>query len=138
MKRRSIICRLFMLPILLCMFGWVCSGEHRMYAGASYKSYYICGGFVWGQVFIGYVHNPPYRGVFFGNEVNSETRFWPQKSTLGFDYLESRNFRDIGVPFWFLILIFSGVLWFVWRRSAPKRKGGAFPVVLDNDSKVQP
>ncbi len=36
--------------------------------------------------------------------------------------------RWVAVPYYFLILVFSGVLLIVWRKTRPRKVGGAFPV----------
>ena len=48
---------------------------------------------------------------------------WFSFSRVGYDEFE------LAVPYWFLILIFSAVLFFVWRKTRPKLNPKmAFPV----------
>ena len=137
MKRRWIIRVIFMLPILLCVVGWVWSSTHngvidfsRDGRGIELASSY---GAVTGVLDLDAEkwHDGWYRTV----RPIPGVHFWPEgtfglRSFLGLTYFSNKagsNFY-IDVPYWFLILIFSAPLFFVWRKTRPLVKGRAFPV----------
>jgi hypothetical protein len=48
---------------------------------------------------------------------------------LGFSFGWVSVFHGIRVPYWFLILVFAGVLWFVWRKTRVRpEEARGFPV----------
>ena len=48
---------------------------------------------------------------------------------LGFAVFRMPAGMSVTIPFWFLTLLATLLLWLVWRKTRPKLKGGAFPVV---------
>ncbi|MCL2639467.1 MAG: hypothetical protein FWD53_01345 [Phycisphaerales bacterium] len=40
----------------------------------------------------------------------------------------------LGIPFWFPSLLFTGLLWFVWRQTRPKPAWRGFPVEVTQPS----
>ena len=140
MKRRWFIRCLFMLPILLCVGGWAWG---RMYNG------YVR--FTHDGSWIGCVQSDGVIGVGVGgrfglpNGWNHEValrdglrhfwRPWPDPAFLGFRI--SHHPQDMGgwyclsLPYWFLIIVFSLVLFFVWRKTRPKlNPATAFPMEM--------
>jgi len=150
-QQRTIIRGLFMLPISLCIVGWGWSFRHN---GAIWFSryrgpYLIC---YTEDGYIGLKYGgrdgpggyPFSGGSGFDCEVTTDggfPNFWPgygPNRVLGFSFLKDMPSQiKATVPYWFLILIFSGVLWIVWRKTRPKPKGGAFPVVVEKGGNVQ-
>ena len=138
MFRRWFIRLLVLLPIVLCIIGWGWSSTHTGWIRYSYgtntfnANWIGCGtrkGFIFFQNGI----DSPVRfraGWHCGAESDkaTESSFVPSTGFYGFDHSVSLHTQFLFLPYWFLVLIFSGLLWLIWRRTRPKPKGGAFPV----------
>ena len=129
MKRRWFIRSLFMLPILLCLIGWGWSAGYLSgvkYQGQGWRVRLAMRG---GMIEVEHWRDDfGQRGLHLVNWPGPLC-FWPGMGHhLGFGYLYGSYEKHIALPFWFLILVFSGLLWFVWRQTRPKPNGGAFPV----------
>ena len=139
MKRRWIIRVLFMLPILLCLSGWGWSGTHKG------SLFYIherneCGfstseGVVRLEIYMDRTFlSPETRWESYSSQQRANY-FFPSDppSYLGFyiDHTEWAwgNEYSLAIPCWFLILIFSVVLFLVWRKNRPElNPKTSFPV----------
>ena len=140
MRRRWIIRAVFMLPILLCVGGWV-SSSYR-FSCIRYSN----GGHTvqirsWGrcvELDIGRDSGLP-NG--FACRVISlsygDIWIWPDQgpkmhSFLGFSFgsagLAPVQLYELYVPYWFLIAISSAVLFLVWRNTRSRGSLRAFPV----------
>ena len=138
MKRRWFIRSLFMVPILLCIVGWGWSVTHSTWVGYHTNHYLLFAETETGGVGL--------RGTIIESEVTNgwtfENNSQDERHLLNPEYISSLGFfvRHFGsvtilvVPYWFLILVFSGLLWLVWRRTPPKPTGGAFPVEVENSN----
>ncbi len=146
MLRRWIIRIIFMLPILLCVGGWGWSAKHDGRLEYHRHGHWFGGGTLWGFVCVNY--GPPSLGEIASDGwicriyPRTEVHFWPRLFTdhfsfLGFGYYSGFSITTIEVPYWFLILVFSALLFVVWRKTRPPVKGRAFPVELSNP-KVEP
>ena len=71
-------------------------------------------------------------------EPEAEAQIWPDcrgvGNFLGFRYFHisdwTGNWHVLKAPWWFLILVFSAILYVVWRKTRPRGTGRAFPVTL--------
>jgi hypothetical protein len=145
MFKRWLIRSVFMLPLLLCVTGWVWSMGHDTVFGYERGGHEVYFQNWWGEFNIGY----EVRSKSFPEEELGCYRYeWPETFLVfpesaydtsfgGFGY-NTRNQTDSGittrewiviVPYWFLILPFGTILFFVWRKTRlkidPRR---AFPV----------
>ena len=129
MKRRWLIRSIFMLPILLCIVGWCWSAGHGGWIGYYHGAEFVGCETFWGVVRLG--TSGPGPGCCCGVDSAPEICFLlpndPQ-TFLGFGYFFISPERHVYVPYWFLILAFSAILFFVWRKTRTKPQGGAFPV----------
>ena len=137
MFRRWLIRSLFMVPILLGLVGWEWSAGHSGEVWYQHDDLRVGGATGWGVLGVGTIDS---RSGMFGAEPDgwickvspmAEIRFLlPNNSNviLGFGYGSMPSSHQVEVPYWFLIVIFSVVLFFVWRKTRPKPQGGAFPV----------
>ncbi len=129
-----------MVPILLCLGAWGWSRSHR--TGIEYGHHDRFAGCVsvWGTVDVqwGTTYRPLPDGLWCYASPEPISHFWPVDSMfdsiLGFAYSHTSTRLDtyylLGVPWWFLILVFSAILYLVWRKTRPRRTGRAFPVEL--------
>jgi hypothetical protein len=159
MGKRWFIRSIFILPILLCVVGWGWSVNHA--GGIAYQgseNYFGCITYA-GKFSVCY--EPDLRQNFGWNWwAWRQTPDWGESDLSSNDNPEIANdnvkiafagFRfEKGIfgseateqylgsiPFWFLILIFSISLYFVWRKTKPKI-GAAFPVVIKQESSQIP
>jgi len=143
-----------MLPILLCVVGWGWSSVHfgrltHAHAGAAVEFTTYSGSFDvrWGDT-------ERYEGWRCAT-VPIEFEFVPSDFwTCDFQRFSSANFyqfsylgfysqmigggaypypmRVLGVPYWFLIVVFSALLYVVWRKTRSKANPkSAFPVEVE-------
>ena len=138
MKRRWLFRSFFILPILLCIIGWWWSVAHGCRFGCSYVGYYVGLGTEWGSVALIYDSSdqgPP--DWTLEMPPLSAAHFIHPRSFLGFSYrTPNPTRRAIVVPYWFLMLVFSGILWFVGRKTRPKpNPATAFPIEMDKIKK---
>ena len=127
--RRWLLRTCFLLPLLLCMGGWVAS--HLLGFGISYthRSYAVFCESQWGIV-----------GLMYGNFVTTDGREWGtwewethdndfyflanEKHSLGFRFskvdADTAWWREVIVPYWFLMVLFSLPLLYVWWKTRPK------------------
>ena len=138
MQRRWIIRGLFMLPVLLCIVGWVWGGGH-----VADVSYFHNGSFVhcspsFGAVNISFGKGRSRPDGWHGNVSSLDDIYlWPPQIyphyILGFTYnyitSSAWNVYQFWVPFWALVICFASVFLFVWRRTLPKINPKiAFPI----------
>ncbi len=146
MLKRRIIRGIFMVPILLCLVGWGWSAGH--YAEICYSTKtagLICFAQSGTVGLEGGAGRRGSLGVSTFSEALPEGRSWPpirvgtsdtdygdhSYAGFSFEYTHTADDWDIwcGVPFWFLIIVFSAVLFFVWRKTrGGVRAAAAFPV----------
>ena len=140
MVKRWIIRSIFMLPILLCVGGWGWSFGHwntlEVAAGKLHRlgleNAYGC---LWVHYFGGGLSSG-FWWVGHGSIDSVERCIVPRWKScfLGFSYWhEPLGWRmpihwQVMVPYWFLILVFAGLLYFVWRKTGKPKPAGAFPV----------
>ena len=142
MIRRWIIRCCFILPILLCVAGWAWSVTHDSWVechgyGETWDTFtaIICGtraGCVYAQQWGGSrgsvgewdaaTEEIPFEMVPAGS---------PRKPLfLGFGLGPDRevDLWYLRIPYWFLVVTFSTVLFLVWRKTKPPATTPAFPV----------
>ena len=148
MKRRWFIRCCFMLPIMLCVGGWGWSALY--WSGIDYNNngcgfdFYLTNGTV--QMSFARSGQNSFRNGWSVEAIPQDACFWPSDNTLyhyflGFSFNHNVDrpnkadwIYDLCVPFWFLILVLSAVLFFVWRKTRLPVKGRAFPVEVSNPS----
>ena len=139
MLRRWIIRSFFMVPILLCLGTWGWSRSHGMWIEYCHHDRYVASVSQWGTVEVQW-------GTSYGLaegwacQISPEAiaHFWPVHSYtgsfLGFAYLREgtmpHTLHLLQAPYWFLIIVFSAILYVVWRKTRPRGTGRAFPVTL--------
>ena len=146
MRRRWIIRGIFVVPILLCVVGWGWSAGH--YAQICYSTRtanFTCLAESGTVVLAGGMGQQGSLGVSTVYYALLSPRFWPAirvgkgdtdfgdhyYAGFSFEYVHTADDWDIwcGVPYWFLILVFSAVLLVVWRKTrGGVRAIAAFPV----------
>ena len=156
MKRRWFIRIVFMLPILLCLAGWGWSGTHHGVIAYRHNGRNVVGCDSFSGIVIvnyGWYGEARYNGWYYEVNSTATAHFWP-KDAPHFQYVLGFGFRqlevtkvgdgtvtyiyDLAVPFWFFIVVFSAVLFFVWRKTRPKiNPKSAFPVELDKPTAEQ-
>ena len=136
MVKRWLIRGVFMLPILLCAGGWVESYGHwdqLSYQGSRGGAFSSVGG----VVSVGYI------------AIDAQSSGWQFSRAslppISRRILDRRNGLFLGfayghsaavdyeaywayIPYYFPLLLFSGVLLIVWRKTRARQAGGAFPV----------
>ena len=146
-----------MVPILLCMGGWVWSGTHKGEIDYARNGCFIQGGTESGVVWVGSGGERGGTGIpdgwIFAAVPNASrlpigppAHFWPLgpaqiPSFLGFGWVRAApasfsvgGVAYVGVPYWLLILVFTGLLFIVWRKTSRKMIRRAFPVQLAEQS----
>jgi hypothetical protein len=133
MRHRWTIRILFMLPILLCIAAWFWSTNHTFWTGYSHGNRSIDFHAEWGFIsLVCSTENVEPDGWTCGTSPMS--RRWqipyPMESHhfLGFFFGWHPGFRGIGMPYWFLILAFTALFYFAWRKTAPRPTPIGFPV----------
>jgi hypothetical protein len=147
MVRRWLIRAVFMLPILLCVGGWGWSARHGSVINYRQGERYLIGSSLWGSLDVSTgggmtaTADMP-EGWQCGELRYAHTHFFwpndrPDSTFLGFRIgnnggMSSGAFFEVRVPHWSLIVVFSLVLFFVWRKTRPNpHPQSAFPVELD-------
>ena len=139
MLRRWVIRVFFMVPIVLCAVGWVWGA---MLSGAvcyAHSERFVYVAPTEGRILVALGVDPiEHDGWRSSFEYLSRAYFWPPIDNdyyhyhLGFTFgpreKVSGNWRAFAVPYWFLILLSSGVFWWVWRKTRAVTARGAFPV----------
>jgi len=143
MTRRWLIRAVFLLPLLLCLAGWALSITHV--ASLTYTHAYTvfnCNT-IHGALWFRRDRNPPPLDAWATPDgwqaecfaYTSKGQFWPRSepgspwpACLGFTCEVSTDHFAVQIPYWFLIPIASLLLFVAWRKTAPKKPGGAFPV----------
>ncbi len=151
MTRRWLIRICFMLPILLCVGGWVWGFARYDYVIRFHdNNYFVEVGSGTGAICIrqgGDMRaDASHPEAWLCGERESDPRFWPTQAPT--DVLDFSGFHAWGlsigkaherwrgvvyilmVPDWLLLIVFSAALLFVWRRTRPRQPGRAFPVEL--------
>ncbi len=145
---------LLIFLILLCAGGWVESYGHRdtvrYITPDRHRQYFVssvCGSLGAGQLSTArgpYESAGYFTGHFTGPEpFEHETlapgiRQWLATGDgyfCGFLFLHDKSYvivdaRMVAIPYYFLILLFSGVLLIVWRKTRERKPGGLFPVEM--------
>ena len=134
MKRRWFIRICFMLPILLCVVGWVWGATRFAHIMYVHSGHWVACGPSSGFVNVAFGQNPRKSDGWEWSVIPQSARFGPG----GTPYFLGFSFRHIlasdmymymfGVPYWFLLIIFSAVLFVVWRKTGKPKPGRAFPV----------
>jgi len=158
MWKRWIIRSLFMLPILFCVVGWTWSYDYRLSITYVYlygraeprearyevlfadSALFLCaesqrtgtqGCYGAGWYFENTLNPVEDRSIWHPEAANwSGFGYWHDT-----DIFESISWRrDSGcVPFWFLTVFSTILLFFVWRKTRPKiNPANAFPVEIIN------
>ena len=128
---------MFMLPILLCVAGWVWSGAYC--ASADYVTdrsdadhaigYYASLTSMWGEVGLGIGRNAGSEYYWnYGVERVPVFYLWPRQESgvfLGFDFTRTSNppdgwYYSFSISYLFIIIFLSVILFFVWRKTRPK------------------
>ena len=149
MKRRWVIRIIFILPILLCIGGWVLGGTHSTALQYGFRQRYVLLSPLSGtlETSFGWLDRPTsillpgwnYRSAPQPANLRSNWRsYWPgniegSHNFFGFRYRHSTiSGQDwtLAVPYWFLLLVFSANLYVVWRKTGKPKPGRAFPVEL--------
>jgi hypothetical protein len=134
MRRRWIIRGLFMLPVLLCVGGWGWSTTFSCWVTYSHHlQIFGCrsmGGAVGVYSLKTFFITPD--GWLIATRHEERACFWPPQN-LGFHIGRSESSagicHQIVIPYWFLILVFSVVLLFLWPKIQPTTDPAtAFPV----------
>src|ERR1035437_5317203 len=151
--KRWIIRSFFIGLLLLCVGGWVWrayyDGTFQYGRGALSEKATSVKCLIWrGQIDVMFIQND---GQFLddgwqSNVTEAHTQFWPSDDFrtshygLGFaighvnNKFTGQEFWELGVPFWFLVVVSSLTLWLVWRKTRAKAKARAFPVELAKPS----
>ena len=140
MKRRWFIRICFMLPILLCVGGWIWSATHLGIISIGHAGHWVewqasQGGLsvTWGT------GEGRFNGWYCGGGDRAyEAHYWPTNSSryyLGFLYgyyakKDGSSVSYLEVPFWFLIIVTSAILYLAWRKTAQPKSPPAFPVIM--------
>jgi len=125
------------VPVLLCAFGWWWSGTH-----ISRSVYFHQGRSVTCLLWHGHIDlifARDYQSWSSGWGFSSSTeaaQFWPgaydrPRYGFGVQHRGRDHYYDTSlvVPFWFLNVVFSAILFVVWRKTGAKvRAAAAFPV----------
>src|ERR1035437_8125782 len=143
MVRRWIIRIVFMMPILLCVGGWGWSGMYHSSASYSHDGHWVGCGSGWGVVTVslgrwsgtpdGWECDDAYKQDDFILEPpdTPDSHYFLGFRRLNHGLETPAYWYDFTVPYWFLIAMFSAVLFLVWRKTRPKiYRGGAFPVEM--------
>ena len=141
MRRRGLIRGLFLLPLLLCVGGWAWSVTHGSTITYCQGDHFGGCESSWGliTVYLGRGTGMP-RGWVCQDNPAPAPNFWPRDTPdshafigfgLGRMLYEPGTVYWLSMPYWFLIVVFSAVLFFVWRKTRPKiNPQMAFPVEL--------
>jgi hypothetical protein len=134
MVRRWIIRSFAILLVVACSVMWVRSYSFITGGYAQSGRYAVNIGASRGRLFVGWVENGGgMDGFHYSNHARSGLDYLPDHDFLGFSVqtyrFNARFFRSCGIPFWFVIVIFSTVLFFVWRKTRKVNPATAFPVV---------
>ena len=144
MFRRWLIRSLFMLPILLCMAGWVWGATHFTYLTYHNDGRWIAFSPSYGAIMVDGVGGKRASGMFCGwrgENIPISAHFWGQTKSENPDYTAFLGFRfslrdayggsgpHFSIPYWFLIVAFSIILLLAWRKTRPAlNPKSAFPV----------
>ena len=142
MNRRWLIRILFMLPILLCAATWLWSGTHK--GQISYTHGGVGGGFGTSRGVLGMAFGTATRlpDGWDGRAGRHSPKYFPRYepgSFLGFaaEYDRDSTTFVVYMPCAFPLVVFSGLLFSVWRKTRPKANpNSAFPVVITGPSQT--
>ena len=138
MLRRWIIRSFFVVPILLCLCAWGWSRSHRVYIAYCHHDRFVACVSLWGTVDVRWgTITGQSDGWVCQTTPEAYVHFWPVDfvdTFFGFSYLlESTTPSTLTLlqaPWWFLIIVFSAILYVVWRKTRPRGTGREFPVEL--------
>lgn len=124
----------FMLPIFLCVFGWVWSMGHLNSLSYGSNNFYVSCDSFHGRVYLVGIHPR------FAFEEGWTWRVMDDKSFLPLGhwydvlcfefqkYINGGNWRlNVGLPYWFLIVLAALALFYVWRKTRAKVTAITFP-----------
>ncbi len=135
--------------LLLCLSGWVWSAWGFATIAYAHAGYFVQCSTVSGTVNIGLAREHSNHGWFGQVAFPKDASFWPHlrpnRGTLfchgGFRVCHdttpwwdsggtrhTMEFWTLHVPYWFLVLVCSGLLILAWRKTRPKP--AAFPVEI--------
>jgi hypothetical protein len=139
MRRRWIIRTLFLLPILLCLAGWGWGAGRYSFVRYVYDGVLVGASpsFAAVTVDVAWASSEP-DGWDWDDSPSARSRLWPPGnpellSFLGFGVgLGAHGYAlAISIPDWFLILVFSSLLFLVWRKTRPNpHPQTAFPIEI--------
>jgi len=133
--KRWLVRSVFILPLLLCLFGWGASGWRAAVMNYARTGLHAECRIEWGIVDVywerGDIAFLP-EGIECYTVPLTEVRFWSTRPGyhLGFALYWNSGFGELAVPYWFLILLFGSVLFLVWRKTRLRKTYGAFPVEM--------
>ena len=143
MFRRWFIRSCFSLPILLSIVGWGWSVGQSATVRYYHAGYVVACTTNWGVVRL------------WGGATDPRETWWPGPLSkvvytpplahflipndshyfLGFGYLSRSDYHFASIPYWFLIIVFSLALFFVWRKTRMPNPATAFPVEVKASGK---
>ena len=137
----------FILPLLLCVGGWWWSGTRYGHLEFAHNNHRVQLETGWGVIdvnfvqFTGAIHLTD--GWQMGIWPQDEAHFWTlgtEHYFMGFGFIRYAGERDafgymFAMPYWFLFVVFSAILFFVWRKTGEPKPGRAFPVEMANRGK---
>jgi hypothetical protein len=149
MFRRWLIRTFFLLPILLCVAGWLWSGFYASWLSYSQDGKYVECIPLSGVLVLEWGWDSRPRDRWQSEAFQQartqlwQSRFWLQPRqgagipayVLGFSFDHRAHWYCVAIPFWFLILAFSALFFLIYRKTRPKPSPDtAFPVEPDEVS----
>ena len=138
MFRRRLIRALFLLPILLCLAGWVWSATHSSFISYAHDERWMVLELRNGGVSMNWAWNDaraPRNGWDSDVLLQAHPRYWPAQSPYLFGFHIDRVADPLGyqyvlaVPFWFPLLLSCALSFLTYRKTRPKpQPQSAFPV----------
>jgi len=124
-----------MLPILLCLCAWGWSRSHLILVEYCHHGRFVACTSLWGTIGVKWgIDTGEPDGWLCRTVLQLQAHFWPVDFFWGFRYFHGRittqTLHLLKAPWWFLIVVFSLILYVVWRKTRPRGPGRAFPVEL--------
>ena len=148
--KRWIIRSFFIGLLLLCVGGWATS--YASWWDIEYHdnlptTFTWAVGSSWGRLWIIRKHDVySYFGGYLPRELETymssvdvpyeierQFEFLPHY-VFGFCFNSDERLHGIAIPYWFPTTLSASLLCWVWRKTRPKAKGGAFPVEVSKPS----
>ena len=128
--KRWAIRGLFVLPVVLCVGGWLesCHDEDAFGYDGTPSGFYVAS--QGGSLALVYRQTPVSPGWWFERQYFRERTVihTGDRYFLGFGYVRYPKSGWFAVPYYFLVVVFSVFLFFVWRKTGKRKPVGAFPV----------